>query len=148
MNRNVQVGVSFVIVLTALGTAGLPFAREAFLAIGLGLGALLFGVGLLSDIRSQVAPKGGIGMFFGTFNPFHNSHLAILRRAMEERQLDRIIIHPTLIPKLHADAFRKGEIRVGRLQDGFQIYEKTEGRRQCRLLSDRRSSCRPRRGRC
>jgi hypothetical protein len=27
---------------------------------------------------------------------------------------------------LHADAFRKGEIRVARLQDGFQIYEATE----------------------
>ena len=24
------------------------------------------------------------------------------------------------------DAFRKGEIRVGRLENGFQIYEKTE----------------------
>ena len=74
----------------------------------------------------MVAPKGGIGLFFGTFNPFHNTHLAILRRAMEERRLDKIIIHPTLIPRLHADAFRKGEIRVGRLKDGFQIYEKTD----------------------
>ena len=126
MNRNVQVGVSFVIVLTALGTAGLPFAREAFLAIGLGLGALLFGIGLLSDIRSQVAPKGGIGMFFGTFNPFHNTHLAMVRRAIEERGLEKVIIHPTLIPRLHADAFRKGQIRVGRLENGFQIYETTD----------------------
>lgn len=125
-NRNVQIGVSLVIVLTALGTAGLPFAREAFLAIGLGLGALLFGIGLLSDIRSQVAPKGGIGMFFGTFNPFHNTHLAIVRRAIAERGLDKVIIHPTLIPRAHADAFRKGQLRVGRLENGFQIYETTD----------------------
>ena len=68
----------------------------------------------------------GVGLFFGTFNPLHNSHVALLRQAMEDRKLDKIIIHPTLIPKLHADAFRKGEIRVGRLQDGFQIYEKTD----------------------
>jgi hypothetical protein len=125
-NRNVQTGLSFVIVLTALGTAGLPFAREVFLTLGLGLGALLFGVGVLSDIRSQVAPKGGIGMFFGTFNPFHNTHLAIIRRAIAERGLEKVIIHPTLIPRLHADAFRKGQLRVGRLENGFQIYETTD----------------------
>lgn len=126
MNRNVQVGVSFVIVLTALGTAGLPFAREAFLVTGFVLGGVLFGIGLLSDIRSKMAPKGGVGMFFGTFNPFHNTHLAIIRRAIEERNLQKVIIHPTLIPKLHAEGFRKGHLRVARLESGFQIYETTE----------------------
>ncbi len=126
MNRNVLVGVSGNLVLTALGTAGVPFAREAFLIIGYGLGTILFGIGLLSDIRSQLAPKGGIGLFFGTFNPFHNTHLAMVRRALEERGLDKIIIHPTLIPRLHAEAFRKGQLRVARLENGFQIYETTD----------------------
>ena len=125
-NRNTLAGLLVNIILAALGTAGIPGAREAFLIFGFVLGALFFGVGLLSDIRSVVAPKGGVGLFFGTFNPLHNSHVALLRQAMEDRKLDKIIIHPTLIPKLHADAFRKGEIRVGRLQDGFQIYEKTD----------------------
>lgn len=125
-NRNVLVGLSINIVLTSFGTAGLPIAREAFLVMGFGFGALLFGIGLLSDIRSQFAPKGGIGLFFGTFNPFHNTHLAMVRRALDERGLDRIIIHPTLVPRLHAEAFRKGELRVGRLEKGFQIYETTE----------------------
>jgi hypothetical protein len=45
---------------------------------------------------------------------------------MEERKLDKIIIHPTLIPRFYAESFRKGEIRVGRLKDGYQIYEKTD----------------------
>jgi hypothetical protein len=45
---------------------------------------------------------------------------------MNQRGLDKVIIHPVLIPKLHVDAFRKGEIRVGHLKDGFQIYEKTD----------------------
>ena len=125
-NRNTIVSIVFNMVLAGLGTAGVPGAREAFLILGFGLGALFFGIGLLSDLRSVMAPKGGVGLFLGTFNPFHNSHLMILRRAIEERQLDHIVIHPTLIPRLHADAFRKGEIRVGRLEDGFQIYEKTE----------------------
>jgi nicotinic acid mononucleotide adenylyltransferase len=125
-NRNVLAGLVVNTVLTALGTAGLPFAREAFLAVGFGLGGLLLLVGVLSDLRSIFAPKGGIGLYFGTFNPVHNTHLAIIQRAMEQRRLDKIIIHPTLIPRLHVEAFRRGEIRVGRLKDGFQIYEKTE----------------------
>jgi len=125
-NRNVLAGLVVNTVLTALGTAGLPYAREAFLAVGFGLGGLLLLVGILSDMRSIFAPKGGIGLYFGTFNPVHNTHLAIIQRAMEQRRLDKIIIHPTLIPRLHVEAFRRGEIRVGRLKDGFQIYEKTE----------------------
>lgn len=125
-NRNVLIGVSVNLVLAALGTAGVPLARELFFVAGFGLGAVLFGIGLASDIRSLVAPKGGIGLFFGTFNPFHNTHLTILRRAIEERALDKVIVHPTLIPRIHADAFRKGQIRVARLEAGFQIYEATD----------------------
>ena len=125
-NRNVLVGVSINMLLAAFGTAGVPGAREAFLIAGLLLGVVLFGVGLLSDIRSLVAPKGGVGLFFGTFNPFHNTHLDIVRRAIEERGLDKVIIHPTLIPRIHVDAFRKGQLRVARVENGFQIYEKTE----------------------
>lgn len=126
LNRNVLAGLCVNTVLTALGTAGLPYAREAFLVLGFGLGGVLLLVGILSDLRSIFAPKGGIGLYFGTFNPFHVSHLAIIKRAMAERQLDKIIIHPTLIPRIHVDAFRKGEIRIGRIEGGFQIYEKTE----------------------
>ncbi len=125
-NRNVLIGVSINLLLAAFGTAGVPGAREAFLITGFGLGGLLFAVGLLSDVRSVAAPKGGIGLFFGTFNPFHNTHLDIVRRAISERGLDKIIIHPTLIPRIHADALRKGELRVARLENGFQIYETTE----------------------
>src|SRR5262245_44730409 len=125
-NRNVQIGLSFVTIITALGTAGLPVAREAFLVLGLVLGVLLFAIGVLSDLRSMLNPKGGIGLFFGTFNPFHNTHLTMVRRAIEERGLDKVVIHPTLIPRLHADAFRKGQLRVARLENGFQIYETTD----------------------
>ena len=52
--------------------------------------------------------------------------LQIVRRAIEERGLDKVIIHPTLVPRVYLDAFRKGQIRVARLENGFQIYEKTE----------------------
>ena len=125
-NRNVLIGVSVNLVLAALGTAGIPGAREAFLISGFVFGVVFFGIGLLSDIRSVAAPKGGIGLYFGTFNPFHNTHLAIVKAAIEGRRLDKVIIHPTLVPRVYLDAFRKGEIRVARLEQGFQIYEKTE----------------------
>jgi hypothetical protein len=125
-NRNVLIAVSVNLVLAALGTAGVPGAREAFLISGFLFGVVFFGIGLLSDLRSVAAPKGGIGLYFGTFNPFHNTHLAIVKAAVEDRRLDKVIIHPTLIPRVYLDAFRKGEIRVARLEQGFQIYEKTE----------------------
>src|SRR5262249_28428405 len=126
LNRNVLIGISINLILTAFGTAGVPFAREAFLVMGFGFGLAFFGWGLTSDLRSVLAPKGGIGLYFGTFNPFHNTHLALVKRAIEERALEKVIIHPTLVPRLLADALRKGEIRVARLEQGFQIYEKTE----------------------
>jgi nicotinic acid mononucleotide adenylyltransferase len=125
-NRNVLIGVSINLVLAAFGTAGVPGAREAFLILGLLLGIALFGIGVLSDLRSLFAPKGGVGIFFGTFNPFHNTHVEMVRRAIEERGLDHVIIHPTLVPRLHVDAFRKGELKVARIENGFQIYEKTD----------------------
>jgi Cytidylyltransferase-like len=126
LNRNVLIGVSINLMLAALGTAGVPYAREAFLVMGFGFGAVLFGLGLASDIRSLWAPNGGIGLYFGTFNPFHNTHLRIVKGAIEQRRLDKVIIHPTLIPRIYLDAFRKGQIRVARLEQGYQIYEKTE----------------------
>src|SRR5882757_9090154 len=126
LNRNVLIGVSINLMLAALGTAGVPYAREAFLVMGFGFGAVLFGLGLASDIRFLWAPKGGIGLYFGTFNPFHNTHLSIVKGAIEQRHLDKVIIHPTLIPRIYLDAFRKGQIRVARLEQGYQIYEKTE----------------------
>ena len=125
-NRNTLVGLLVNVTLAALGTAGVPYARETFLILGFALGGLFFGIGLLSDLRSMMAPKGGIGMFFGTFNPFHNTHLTMLERAIRERGLEKVIIHPVLVPKLHVDAFRDGHLRVGRLEGGFQIYEKTD----------------------
>ena len=125
-NRNTLVGILVNVTLAALGTAGVPGAREAFLFLGFGLGGALFAIGVLSDLRSVMAPKGGIGLYFGTYNPFHNTHLSIIQKAVDERGLDRVIIHPVLVPKLHVDAFRKGELRVGYLKDGFQIYEKTD----------------------
>ncbi len=125
LNRNVLLGLSANILLTALGTAGIPYAREAFLILGTTLGGVFYTIGLMSDIRSQIAPKRGVGVFFGTFNPFHNTHISMIQRAIVERNLEKVVVHPTIVPRLYADALRKGETEIARLQDGYQIYERT-----------------------
>ena len=125
-NRNVLVALSANILVTALALAGLPYAQPIFLASGIALGALVFGVGLLSDLRGQIHPRGGVGIFFGTFNPFHKTHLELVRQALDERGLDKVVIHPTIVPKLHAQALERGEIHVARNDGGLLVYERTE----------------------
>jgi hypothetical protein len=126
LTRNVMAGLSANIVVTAMAVAGIPVAREAFLIAALGFGGFVLAVGLLSDLRARLYPRRGVGMFFGTFNPFHASHLALIRRALDERRLDKVIVHPTIVPRLHAQALAKGEIRIARVENGLQVYEKTE----------------------
>ena len=129
---------SFNMVLAALGTAGVPGAREAFLVLGFGLGALFFGVGLLSDLRSVAGAQGRHRVVLRNLQSVPQHPSRDRAAAMDERQLDKIIIHPTLIPRLHADAFRKGEIRVGRLERRLpDLREDRQGRCQRRLLPDR-----------
>ena len=39
-----------------------------------------------------------IGVFGGTFDPFHNGHLALARVALERLELDRLEVFPAAIP--------------------------------------------------
>jgi len=125
-NRNVMLALSFNIVITACAAMGIALAKPLFLASGIAFGSLVFSIGILSDLRSLWAPKGGIGIFFGTFNPFHKTHLAIVKQFAEKRQLDKVYIHPTVIPKLHEVALEKGEIIIACRDKGMRIYEKTK----------------------
>ena len=74
-----------------------------YLSYGIGLGLLVFGVGLASDRRGLFHPKGGIGVFFGTFNPFHRTHRTLIERALSERRLERVVIHPTVLQRPEGD---------------------------------------------
>jgi hypothetical protein len=126
LNRNVIIALSANIIMTAAATAGLPFVKPAFTALSLMLGAWIFGLGLLSDLRAVLYPRRGIGIFFGTFNPFHITHAEMIRNAVEARCLSKVLIHPTVVPKLHALALQRGEIRMARIEDGLSILERTE----------------------
>lgn len=123
---NVLVGLSANVFLAAMALAGLPGARTLFIGSAIVFGALVFAVGVASDIRAAAYPTGGIAVFFGTFNPFHTSHLALVRRAFDERKVEKVIIHPTIVPKFHADAIARGEITVARVEQGLQVYERTD----------------------
>ena len=58
-NRNVLIGVSINLVLAALGTAGIPGARELFLISGFVFGLVFFGVYCLNKFVDQNAREGG-----------------------------------------------------------------------------------------
>lgn len=124
-NRNVMIGVSVNILVTAFTAIGLTWARPVFLFNGIFFGCLVFGLGLLSDFRRFIAFKGGVGIFFGTFNPFHTTHIRILEDFIKERNLEKVYLHSTVIPKLHKDSLEKGEICIDRYERGMRIYERT-----------------------
>jgi hypothetical protein len=124
--QNVLFGISVTAALTAFGTAGVPVAREAFLICGILFGAAIFGLGVASDLRALFHPKGGIGIFLGTFNPFHLTHLRLIREAIERRGLEKVIVHPTVVPWLHVRALQRGEMRIAAVEDGYVVYETTD----------------------
>ena len=126
LNRNVMLALAANIVVTAAAVVGIPVVQPAFVVLGIGLAAFVFGSGILSDLRGVLFPKRGIGIFFGTFNPFHITHLRLIRDALEHRNLERVIVHPTLVPKGHRLALERGDIVVDRLENGLQIYERTD----------------------
>lgn len=80
---------------------------------------------LVSDLRSVRYPRGGIGLFFGTFNPMHTTHISMIEQTLRERRLDRVLVHPTVIPKLHAKALRRGEIVIAGREAGMRVYART-----------------------
>src|SRR4029453_18058035 len=80
---------------------------------------------ILPRLRAVRAPHDGIGLFFGTFNPLHLTHLEMMKRALDERCLERVLVHPTVIPKLHRDALERGEIVIAGHEDGMRVYKMT-----------------------
>lgn len=125
-NRNVLMALSVNIVVTALATVGIPWVSKVFLVVGLTFGLALFGLGLLSDGRAWFFPRHGVGVFLGTFNPIHSTHISLIRDAIASRGLEKVYLHCTEIPKLHGEALKRGEIEIARYEGGMRVYQKTE----------------------
>lgn len=54
-----------------------------------------------------------IGVFGGTFNPIHNSHIYLSREYAAQLELDRMVIVPSFIPPhKHAENLASGEDRL------------------------------------
>lgn len=116
--------LSFCISAT-LVTISLLVPAALYLSIGLGvLLCWMLVVSLYYDLRSVFYPKHGIGVFFGTFNPVHKTHVKILQEAIQQRGLRKVYIHPTTVPKLHRVALEKGEISISE-QAGMRVYSTT-----------------------
>ena len=124
LNWNIIFALAANILVTAAATTGIPAVKDILVSLSLLLGAMIFG-GVISGIRGCLYPKGEIGIFFGTFNPFHVTHVAIIKRALELRGLYKVFIHSTVVPRLHATALRWGETRVSKFDCGLYILERT-----------------------
>jgi predicted GNAT family N-acyltransferase/nicotinic acid mononucleotide adenylyltransferase len=124
-NRNVLIALSINIVVTALATMGATWAKDVFRVCGFCFGALFFTIGLLSDGRAFLFPRRGVGVFLGTFNPIHHTHLTLIREAVKARGLRKVYLHCTTVPKLHVEALERGEIQIARRERGMRVYEKT-----------------------
>ncbi len=123
---NVTLAVSTNIIVTALAVYGLIWFRYLYLAMGfsaVSVGILYF---CYTDLKAMFAPKGGIGVYFGTFNPMHSTHVRIAMEMLEKRKLDKVLIHPVAVPLQFRLWLEKGDWRVGRFVDGMRIYELTE----------------------
>lgn len=124
-NRNVLIAIAGNIILTAIATLGLAVPQLIVQWLGIVSGLFIFGVGIASDVRARLHPRGGVGMFFGTFNPMHRTHLEIIRQAVADRGLEKVYVHPTCVPKLHSDAMAHGEIEIVERKDGRRVYGRT-----------------------
>jgi len=119
---NILLAFSLSAWLTAFALVS-PYGGYVAVAATLALGWHLL-AGVLSDLRAIFFPESGIGLYFGTFNPVHKTHLSIMRDAVEGRRLSKIYVHPTTVPKLHRTALASGEIALT-YRDGMRVYHKT-----------------------
>ena len=100
------------------GVAAMVVAGTAMLPIAL----LMIFIYVRSDLRSLRPSGGGVGLFLGTFNPIHRTHLAMVRYSLWRHGLRHVYIQPTGVPPLHRDALARRELRLGPPVDGRRVY--------------------------
>lgn len=67
-----------------------------------------------------------IGIFGGTFNPVHSEHVKIVCSAIEELQLDKVVVMPTCISPHKNSTPAPAEDRLNMLKLAFQGIDKVE----------------------
>lgn len=124
--KNVTFALGSNVIISALASMGIVWVQYIFIVMGVVLGLIGSFYSLITDIMCLIAPKGGVGIFFGTFNPAHKTHMEIIKRFIEERNLEKVYVHPTVIPRMHGKLLRDGVIRIERIENGIRIYERTD----------------------
>ena len=122
---NITLGLSLNICISALAALGFVPIQIFFVFAGLILGFIGAGYSLISDLMGVFAPRGGIGVFFGTFNPVHTSHIKILKRFIESRDLEKVYLHPTIVPSFYQGLLDEGVIEIECIRNGMRVYRKT-----------------------
>lgn len=122
---NIFFALSLNVIISALAALGYKNVQVFFVIMGLMLGVIGVLISLITDIWRLLPSKGGIGLFLGTFNPVHKSHVAILKDFIDKRQLDKVYIHPTVIPKIHQYLLDKEMIKIVDQRAGKRYYEKS-----------------------
>lgn len=119
---NIILSMVITIVIGALASLGFPIVQVIFVVFGIVFGAIGLLWAVVTDLAGVFAPKGGIGVFFGTFNPVHDDHLRILKSFIKERRLEKVYVHSTLVPKFYRGELHDGKIRITSYADGMRHY--------------------------
>lgn len=122
---NIILALSLNIFVAALAALGFRPMQVLFVVAGLCLGFIGAGYSLVSDLLGLLAPKGGVGLFFGTFNPVHRSHLKILSEFIRRRGLEKVYLHSTVVPNFYQGLLDEGVIEIEAIRDGMRVYRKT-----------------------
>jgi len=123
---NITLALSANMCLSAIASLGYQNVQIVFVCLGIILGFIGAFYSLITDIRGIIPSTGGVGIFLGTFNPVHTTHMEIVRNFIEKRQLKKVYIHPTVVPKLHQALLDEGIIKISQMKDGMRIYDRTE----------------------
>ena len=73
---------------------------------------------------------GSIGLLGGTFDPFHDGHLALARAARDQLGLERILVVPAAVPPHKQDrAISPGSVRLRLVEAGIAGEPRLEASR-------------------
>ncbi|MCG3652632.1 nicotinate (nicotinamide) nucleotide adenylyltransferase [Aliarcobacter butzleri] len=67
-----------------------------------------------------------IAIFGGSFDPIHIAHKAIVKRALEELEIDKLIIVPTYLNPFKSSFYLEPKVRFELLKKVFEKVEKVE----------------------
>ena len=78
-----------------------------------------------------------IALFLGSFNPFHNGHLEVVKTALEDFKMDKVVIVPTMQNLWKKEKVLDIDKRVEIITEGYFTFWMFPGELECTFLSER-----------